>query len=432
MSSDPIFAQTCTPIGKWEKVFVVGLLLYAGGGFLNVLKGSSDLPTGASTGSALTNCLWVLGYLGAGYLAVRGNIHRQVRLRELRWLVILTAYTVVSVCWSEVPFLSVLRAGALLGTTLIGLYFGGRFSWKGQLELLATAVGVAAVASLLMVLFLPSYGIAKDDFEGAWLGIYAHKNGLGSAMALGCLILLLLSLRATKGRVGFWCLTALCGVLLIFAQSVTSLVACSCTVVFVLFSTFAVRHKWSRVRRAFVFVCVAAICLGFVGTNYAQVVEALGRDENLTGRTAIWALVWNQVQDQPLLGYGYGGFWAGVDGPSLSVWRVFGDQSVYHAHNGMLEVWAECGIVGLGLLVLCFWDAVRKALRAANVTADVTDGWPLYFLVLLFLFDLVEVGYLQSNQVTWILFVAIAMRLAMDKEKPQELYLNKNDTTGLT
>jgi O-antigen ligase len=98
----------------------------------------------------------------------------------------------------------------------------------------------------------------------------------------------------------------------------------------------------------------------------------------------------------------------------------------------MLEVWAECGIVGLGLLVLCFWDAVRKALRAANVTADVTDGWPLYFLVLLFLFDLVEVGYLQSNQVTWILFVAIAMRLAMDKEKPQELYLNKNDTTGLT
>jgi exopolysaccharide production protein ExoQ len=411
------------PIGKSEKIFVVCLFLFASGGFLNIVKGSSDLPTGASSGSALANALWILSYVGAGYFALRGSVHCRMRLVDLRWLILLTAYAAISVGWSEVPDISILKASALLGTTLIGIYFGRRFAWDEQLKLLGTTITVAAVTSLAAVVFFPSFGIGKDVFEGAWQGIYPHKNGLGAIMSLGCLVCLLLSLRAKKNRFRFCCIGAICLVLLIFAESATSLVAGVCTGAFIGVRTIAFRLRWSRLRQGLAYVFIVVALAGMATANFQQIVTTLGRDESLTGRTVIWALVWDQVQDRPLLGYGYGGFWAGNDGPSESVWRILGERSVYHAHNGLLEVWAECGVLGLVLFALCFVDVYRKALREAGRTSEIANSWGLYLLIFIFLFDLTETAFMQSNHLLWILFVATIAGLARNKRMPPEIAL---------
>ena len=53
---------------------------------------------------------------------------------------------------------------------------------------------------------------------------------------------------------------------------------------------------------------------------YEQIVTALGRDVELTGRLVLWPLVAQYIALRPYLGYGYYGFWRGVDGPLGDLW----------------------------------------------------------------------------------------------------------------
>ena len=76
-----------------------------------------------------------------------------------------------------------------------------------------------------------------------------------------------------------------------------------------------------------------------------------GRDPTLTGRTLLWHEVWELVRERPLLGYGYGAFWAESSEPASLLWEAIG-WAVPTAHNGYLELLLELGVVGLTLFVL--------------------------------------------------------------------------------
>ena len=68
-------------------------------------------------------------------------------------------WAVVSTVWSLVPGLTLRRCGALLGTTLVGLFMATRFERETTATVIARASGLTAVASLLVCVFLPGYGI---------------------------------------------------------------------------------------------------------------------------------------------------------------------------------------------------------------------------------------------------------------------------------
>ena len=66
------------------------------------------------------------------------------------------------------------------------------------------------------------------------------------------------------------------------------------------------------------------------------------------------------VMDKPLLGYGYGGFWV-YGGPAQTVWDALGidPSDASYAHNGYLQLLADCGIVGLALLLGLLFTVIR-------------------------------------------------------------------------
>jgi exopolysaccharide production protein ExoQ len=76
-------------------------------------------------------------------------------------------------------------------------------------------------------------------------------------------------------------------------------------------------------------------------------VELVGRDLTLTGRTDIWADVLKEPIN-PLLGTGYQSFWLGSGG--VHMWEKYYFQPV-QAHNGYLETYLNCGLIGLSLLI---------------------------------------------------------------------------------
>jgi len=62
-----------------------------------------------------------------------------------------------------------------------------------------------------------------------------------------------------------------------------------------------------------------SVAIWLVGNT--AIANALGRDVTLTGRTSIWAVVLDKISKHPWLGYGYKGFWLGMEGESADVWH---------------------------------------------------------------------------------------------------------------
>jgi len=141
--------------------------------------------------------------------------------------------------------------------------------------------------------------------------------------------------------------------------------------------------------------------------NYAVALGAVGRDATLTGRTQLWADVIVQIEDKPWLGYGFGGFWLGWNGPSAAIWEETTWQPP-HAHNGILDLWLDLGAVGVALFVVGFVVAVVRALRLAQRSCDRAELLPIAFLVFMFLYNFSESTILHQNSIFWVLYVASA------------------------
>jgi O-antigen ligase len=105
-----------------------------------------------------------------------------------------------------------------------------------------------------------------------------------------------------------------------------------------------------------------------------------GRDATLTGRTEIWAGLLPEVEQRPLLGFGFGSFWT-------SHRRIVHDIS--DGHNGYLDVLLDLGAVGLSIYSAWFMLAARKLHKALSLDYD-RATLAVSFLVMTLAFNITE------------------------------------------
>lgn len=96
-------------------------------------------------------------------------------------------------------------------------------------------------------------------------------------------------------------------------------------------------------------------------TVAASSVERADLDHALSGRLEIWEAAWCMGEAHPVNGVGVRGFryaypgFASVDDPFIE-----GDIGAYHAHQIVLELWSETGLVGLGIWLIALVVVVRR------------------------------------------------------------------------
>jgi hypothetical protein len=73
---------------------------------------------------------------------------------------------------------------------------------------------------------------------------------------------------------------------------------------------------------------IAAVIVVFVpllaGELRSAPVQDLGKTADLSGRVEVWKFVTELITQHPLVGYGYGAFWAGMHGPAALPWKMTG------------------------------------------------------------------------------------------------------------
>jgi exopolysaccharide production protein ExoQ len=391
-----------------ETAFVVLAMLVLTGGAVGMLTNESRYAVDLAAGDPLRQTLYAVIYAGVAALAALRWRAMLAVLRNDALLTGLLLLATASIIWSVAPDITLRRVIALWGTTLVGVYLAARFPVRVQLRLLAWTLGIAAMASLAVVLVMPGYGLSSEHHVGAWRGIFTHKQTLGRYMVLGALAFLLL---ARGGRRTAWLGAALCAALLVLSTSATAIVVAAALLVLLPLA------NWARTRSpaSLLMLAGAAAVLGIaalLGLEYREaLVQMVGKDPTLTGRTDVWSAVLRVLPERLWLGWGFGAFWLGWASDSAAVWDAVG-WTPPHAHNGVLDLWLNLGVAGVAAFSAALVLLFARAVRWLRSTPGAEGLWPILFLVFFILYNVPSRLILQTNDLIWVVYVALAFSLA--------------------
>jgi exopolysaccharide production protein ExoQ len=392
---------------QWFLVFVIvfaNSLVHVANSAIGAGSAGSD---DQDSGSALAQIVWGLIYAG-GFVGLFVERRRAWSLVRKSWpLALLVTLVGLSTLWSSDPDLTGKRAFGLLGTTAFAYYATCRFSLWTFVKILGISATIAAALSLLLVVVVPSLGIMHgEEYPGAWQGIYGHKNTLGESMSIGIVTLLAIALETTRRRrlltIGA---IALCSLLLLGSQSATAYVS---TIVGAV--TLALTSLWRSSRHAGLArmaMAIVALSVTVLALYPQALVQALGRDVSLTGRSDIWPVAIEAIANHPFLGYGYSIFWLPngpyVDYIAATNWDFWRPA---HAHNGFLELSLDVGLVGTALFVLILLYAIWRAMRYAVTAPQMSSAWPLAAIASFIVANTTDVSIAAYNSPYWVIFVA--------------------------
>jgi exopolysaccharide production protein ExoQ len=306
-------------------------------------------------------------------------------------LLAFVALLTLSIAWSYYPTGSAVGIVATLLTVLSAVAFAVAYSWAEIIRALGLVLRIILGVSIVFELFvsvvlrrplLPlwyDYGPGPHAkalywsrdllFDGAKIQGIVGNSTLLAFIALLALIVFGVQLAArprARVRLILWMLLA-AAVLAVTRSATVWVAAVVVAVVFgaLVFIRGAATGRARLGRYGIVAAVVAA--LGTVAVvARGPVLDLLGKEPTLTGRSDIWASVIELAQQRPVFGWGWVSYWA----PWVEPFRGLsfeGGVNQYQAHNAWLDIWLQLGIVGLvvfGLLVLS--SAIRSWILATD------------------------------------------------------------------
>jgi O-antigen ligase len=372
-----------------------------------------------------TDRLIYAALLAVGLLILISRSRRVAQLlRDNRPILIFFLYCAISVFWSSYPSVAFKRWIKALGDIVMVMVVLTDLRPARALQWVMLRTGFLAVP--LSVLFIKYYGYLGRSYnrwsaEQMYNGVTTGKNLLGmTCLIYGLAILwrLIGVYRAEKSKLRSRRLLAY-GVVLAMAlwllwksNSMTSL---SCFLLAGALLLVANRRLFVRkpaLLHLFVVVVVgAAFSVLFWGVA-GGVLETMGRNPTLTGRTTIWSTLARFVQ-YPLIGAGFESFWVG--GRLLKLWSAL-DQQLNEAHNGYLEIYLNLGWLGATLLAIVIVSGYRKAVAAYRRDMDM-GSMALVYCVVAIIYSFTEAGFRMLSPV-WFAFL-LGIMSASHRPSPQ-------------
>lgn len=348
-----------------------------------------------------------IGYFAAGVLVV-GFFRSVIRgARHATPIILLVGLAILSSAWSYAPGIALEQSLVLAGMTAFGLYLGARYTLEELLTVIATMSAIMAILSLGTAV-IPKLGGVTE--QGNWQGVLADKNVFGIMMAFGAVVWIVKLFSNAKNTVvapGFVLLTT---TMVLLSGSATSLVV----LLAVIGCFFVVQTSRSITGMGSLILALGGI-LGPVLIiwslqNFGVILEILGRNATLTGRTDVWRFSWELVKERFWWGHGYASIWGAKGTLSYDMLMHQVGWIPQHAHNGFLDLWLRVGIVGVGLFLFSYLTIAPKAI-ACVAPRNSLSTFPLLFLVFFVSYNLVESALMVHLQFFWIIYTSLACNL---------------------
>lgn len=316
--------------------------------------------------------LLVLGRLGGARLLLRNVNPYLLGFIALGWL---------SILWSIEPALTTLRMLTFSTYALVllicCLYDWRPFRFQQLMRPLLLAVPLVSIAAWLID---PAFAIEEGDdiaLRNSWRGVTGQKNTLGQLAAFSTMLWMHAWLTRETGRamaafglaISFWAVLA--------SRSSTALLASVPTCGFLwllLRSPPSLKRYMPYISIAFALMVVTysvAVLKLVPGLEMLlkPITMLTGKDQTFSGRSVIWEIVSRHISFSPVLGTGFGAYWAGPQYPMSPSQDVARAMYIYpfQAHNGYLDVINDLGYVGLTVLIGYMAVFMRHALALFRI-----------------------------------------------------------------
>ena len=394
------------------------------GGWLALLTGGG-VEAGAQEGN-LVNLAFFLVLIVASLLLLGQRKFDWVEFaRRNKALLALYAFYAVSSAWAPFAGVTIRRLIKDFSCVLIALVLLSEGDPLRTIRILFVRVAYLLFPlSLVLAKYFPKYGRTTSNHGEVMLsGVTSHKNELGQMVFIfGFMILFdLIELRreASPGGVKIhrWIRFGMLGlgVWLLKLSHCATAVAC-----IVGGSLLLVGGSWlPRLRRpkrvlAMSFaVLVSAVLLNDTLGLSNMVVEALGRNANLTGRSEIWAAVKAQPTN-PVIGCGFYSFWDSDFGAAV----ISQIAKIQEAHNGYLETYLDGGFIGVGLLVVLLLSTGKTSIN--RLLGGTFHGNLMFmFWAIVLVFNNAESNFFRLSTL-WFTWLLVTVDYPVRVSKPQE------------
>jgi O-antigen ligase len=355
--------------------------------------------------------------------------------RSIKWgdllafnfaLTLFLCYALLSITWSDFPFVSFKRWFRDLGNYLMILVvLADVRPLEAVQTLLRRLCYVLVPLSVVLIKYYPHIGRGYDDWTGTayYMGATTSKNMLGVLCLVSGMFFFWDTTRRWSGRregsakrvivvnIVFIGMTLW---LLNLASSATSRL---CLVIGCLIITAAQRRSVQTNVAGFKLMIPGALC-GYLILQYGfnitdMVVQASGRDTTLTGRTELWQHL-SRLGTDPLLGTGYESFWLGNRLQML--WAKFYFRPT-QAHNGYLELYLNLGVVGLCLMAGFLIASYRRICKRLTTPRSFASLSLALWTILLF-YNMTEAAF--KSQLLWFTFLLASIAVPMPAEEPEK------------
>jgi len=372
--------------------------------------------------------LFVLEMVLIGFAVMRiagdfETLYQTLRLEPA--ISFLVGLALASTFWSSNLYLTAKDSIVLLAVTLYAAYLIMRFALNEILRLLAAMFVLSAITNLVFVAAFPQYAVQTPT----WDGVFAQKNALGFAAVIAVPALVTVAREHRRFSVLYYAAAIGHVVLLLGSQSKTMLVATLATLaLMVIYRGFRAKRT---LRGAVIFglASASAFATAFATANIALLSEFLDKDVTLTGRTVLWQDLIPIFFDRFFIGYGYGGAFGGYFSPIHEVW-IQNRWDPSHAHNALLQMGLELGVVGIIAYLFLFTRAISRAIRTIRDNPGPVGRWPLAFFSTALLFSISESGVF-SNSTAWMMFCVAVFSVSADQRlRPRQTVLPPNAGLG--
>jgi exopolysaccharide production protein ExoQ len=356
--------------------------------------------------------------------------------RSLQWgsvfwhnklLVAYLLFCLVSVLWSDAPFVGFRRWVKDLGNPIMALVI---LTAPRPLESLCIVLRRFAYLtlplSLLFVRYYPEMGRSFHvDGTPMFTGVGTQKNALGNMCLVAGIYFawqvvvdranFLAWSRARRWRL--WVLFSMLAWLLDMSNSMTSTVTLVAIVAILLVSRLGFINQSPT--QLVGLLAVTSLVLGTLQATFdikRSLLELLDRRPDLTNRTDLWTILFD-FSDSPLLGEGFMSFWTGER--MEIVWGLLGTP-VLQAHSGYIEQYLNLGYVGVIFIVLLLAAGLLGARSLARTDAPFAH-LRLCFVVTATLYNYTEAAFYGVNNI-WVLLLCgvIMVPAAAAREAKEE------------
>jgi O-antigen ligase len=345
------------------------LLLESGAGSFIDRSVYGDWP--GKPGDPLTEVLNLLAII-VGLLLFWQGFHGRRRTRFNRVLPLAAAgLLVTSVLWSVTPSTTLTRSVAYFFLVVGAIGIVEILDTNEVMSLTALIGGLLAAVSLLLLFVFPDTVIEEESFRG----VFSQKNVLGQAMVVGVLA----GLHGIRigGRQRFRSIgvTLLCTIVAFLSKSTTSLITIASYFILDFIGRFYIKGGSGRM----ISVCLTiAIVLAsiLVVINADSIFSSLEKDTTLTGRTEFWPYEIDAIYQRPGLGWGFAAFFLSSYADAYIVPFNPGE-----AHNGVLQLLLDTGIVGTAFFLFLWVRNLVMAVKCMNGAATEIGVSALLFLI---------------------------------------------------